>query len=104
MIKVYFLFESGLILMDYIMQAKTLWPDTSEANIIDYFLTRPGLARLDGKALLFIFKVLTGLVPSYLSHLVIVHQPVKNLRSADKLKGSERAIMSDLLNNNLFFK
>lgn len=41
--------------------------------------------RINFKILLFVFKSLNGLAPSYISELILLHTPTRSLRSADKL-------------------
>lgn len=40
---------------------------------------------MDFKILLFVFKILNGLAPAYLSKLLHVHAPVKALRSSNQV-------------------
>ena len=69
--------------------AARLLTNTRKSDRITPILTSlqwlPIRFRIDFKTLIFIFKILNDLAPSYLSDLIILHQPVKNLRSADKL-------------------
>ncbi len=45
----------------------------------------PVCFRIDFKILLFVFKILNGLAPAYLSELLHVHTPVKALRSSSQV-------------------
>ncbi len=39
--------------------------------------------RIDFKLLVFVYKSLNGLAPSYLSELLLIHKPARSLRSSD---------------------
>ncbi len=43
----------------------------------------PDQYRIDFKLLVFVYKSLNGLAPSYLSELLLVHKPARSLRSSD---------------------